>query len=208
MSTGTYAGPRRGGNQRPEAQQPSIASFENSNGIPRRTDSPHLADTASSNAESNEAVERRCVLWIHEEPFSKDEVVFNLSLFPPNTIQPGQLMSIVALKADSAVRDFQDRNPPPKRGIDGLTASLQLDASVSELRSSRGSLSTDGRYDVDTQKQYLFAVHDMSKDMKIKHPTLEISVAKHVADAFGFKHRSNVLLTTVRLVRNVVQRQR
>jgi hypothetical protein len=37
----------------------------------------------------------------------------------------------------------------------------------------------------------------MTKEMRAKHSNLEISVAKHVADAFCLKHRSSVLITTV-----------
>src|SRR3954471_5761443 len=77
------------------------------------------------------AVERRCNLWVHEEAFSKDEVVLNLDLFPE--VKAGELMAIVALKTDTGVRDFQEK-AQTKDG-DTLTAAMQRERSNSNPRS-------------------------------------------------------------------------
>jgi hypothetical protein len=143
-----------------------------------------------------EPVERRCTLWVHEEQFAKDEVIINLDLFPKDSVKPGELMAIVALKTDTGVRDFQDRSPTLKRGSDSTGASQKMDAGSADLKALRDSL--DHQHDTDMDRRYLFAVKDMSKEMKAKHPNLEISIGKQIADAFGFKQRSNILLTTVR----------
>jgi DEP domain-containing protein 5 len=156
--------------------------------------------SSSSVSKAREPVERRCVLWIHDEQYSKEEVILNTDLFPVGTVKPGDLLAIVALKTDVAVKDFQERNASAKKGTEPFSASLQPDINVEERKSSTGSVSVDGQHDIDQQKRYLFAVKDMSKELKAKQPNLEVSIAKHIADVFGFKHRSNVLLTTVGLI--------
>jgi hypothetical protein len=123
--------------------------------------------------------------------FSREEVIFNHNLLPPGSFKMGQLMAIVALKSDTLVRDMLDK----KGGRpDGLAASLQLDSSIGDMKSSKGSLNDN--HDTDAERQYLFTLKHMSKEVATKQPKLEVSVAKHVADVFGFKHRSNVLVTT------------
>jgi hypothetical protein len=153
--------------------------------------------SSSAMSRSREHVERRCILWVHDEQFSKEEVVLNMNLLPEGTVKPGDLLAIVALKADTAGKEFQDKNLLAKKGTELLSASVQVDTSAAERKSLTGSISVDASQDIDLGKQYLFAVKDMSKELKAKHPTLEVSIAKHIADVFGFKNRSNVLLTTV-----------
>ncbi len=143
------------------------------------------------------AIERRCILWVHDEGFSKEEVVFNIDLFPE--VRSGELMAIMALKTDSGLRDFQEKPQTSKRDSDTLATAMQRERSSSNPRSP-GTVNGNGsdtKHDVDIWNRYLFVARDMPKDMKVKQPSLEVSVAKHIADAFGLKHRANVLLTTV-----------
>jgi DEP domain-containing protein 5 len=156
--------------------------------------------TASSSvSKSTDAVERKCTIWIHDEQFSKEEVVLNLDLFPRGSVKAGDIMAIIALKADVTARDFQDKSPAPKKVADSLPASLPLDPSMVHRKSS-DSTSVDGQHDVDLGRRYLFAVKEMSADLKTKSPSLEVSITKHIAEIFGFKRHSNVLLTTVRVL--------
>jgi hypothetical protein len=142
-------------------------------------------------------IEKRCNLWTHEESFSKHEVVLNLDLFPG--VNPGDLMAIVPLKADMGARDHQEKTQGLKKDSDSFPPSMQRDRSHSNPNSfSQGSVA-DSRQDIDIENRYLFIAKDMSREIKEKPQGLEVSVAKHVADIFGFKHRSNVLVTTVRL---------
>ncbi|OBU00341.1 vacuolar membrane-associated protein iml1 [Pseudogymnoascus verrucosus] len=168
---------RRGAAARPSSIPPHRLSNDN-NPLPSATVNPPKT-TAPSHNEA--PVERQCVLWVHDEKFSKEEVIFNHTLLPAGRYKLGQLMAIVPLKNDAL-----DKKPG------SLAASQQLDASIADMRSSKGSLDTQE----DAEKQYLFTLGEMNKETASKHPNLEISVAKHVADVFGFKHRSNVLVTT------------
>ncbi|KAE8450451.1 hypothetical protein EG329_006526 [Mollisiaceae sp. DMI_Dod_QoI] len=139
-------------------------------------------------------IERRCILWVHDEGFSKDEVVLNLDLFPD--VKPGELMAILALKTDSGVRDFQDKAPSTKKEVETLATVMQRERSNSNPKSPGPANGTEAKHDVDFGNRYLFIAQDMPKEMKAKQPSLEVSVAKHIADVFCLKHRSNVLLTT------------
>jgi DEP domain-containing protein 5 len=141
------------------------------------------------------SVERKCVLWVHDEGFSKDEVVLNLGLFPD--VKPGELMAIVGLKTDISIRDFQEKGQGSIHELDALATSMQRERSNSNPRSPGPVNGSDSKHDADLGKRYLFIARDMPKEMKTRHPNLEVSVAKHIADVFCLKHRSNVLLTTV-----------
>ncbi|TVY83793.1 Vacuolar membrane-associated protein iml1 [Lachnellula suecica] len=134
--------------------------------------------------------ERKCTLWVHEETFSKDDVVLDLDLFPD--VKPGELLGVVALRAESGVHDFQDKVPTPRKDGDNLSAGMQRQRS-----SDSTSNGTNIGRDPENGKRYLFTAQAMTKEMKAKHPTLEMSVAKHVADIFCLKHRSQVLVSTV-----------
>lgn len=140
---------------------------------------------------SKPEVERRCNIWVHDEAFSKDEVVLNLDLFPD--VKPGELMAIVALKSDTGARDFQEKG---QNDADNFASANSRDRSSSNPKSPV-PVTGDNKHDLDLGKRYLFVAKDMLKDLKIKNPGLEISVSKFIADVFCFKHRSNVLLALV-----------
>jgi hypothetical protein len=140
-------------------------------------------------------VEKKCLLWVHDDAFSKEEVVLDLDIFPD--VKTGELMAIVALKSDTNVRDFQEKGQGPKRDVENLATAMQRERSSSNPTSPGPSNGNDTRHDIDLGKRYLFLAKDMPKEMKAKNTGLEVSVAKHIADVFGFKHRSNVLITTV-----------
>lgn len=136
-------------------------------------------------------IERRCNLWVHDDAFSKDEVVLNLDLFP--SVKAGELMAIVALKTDSGVRDFQDK--AQRKDTETSATPMHRERSNSNSRSPGQANDLEVRHDVELGKRYLFVAKDMSKEMKAKHAGLEVSIAKSIADVFCYKHRSNVLVT-------------
>ena len=123
--------------------------------------------------------------------------MLNLDLFPD--VKPGELMAIVALKTDSGVRDFQDKAQMQNKESDSLGMAVNLERSNSNPTSPAQLNGPYVTHDVDLGKRYLFLAKDMPKETKLKQPNLEVSVAKHIADVFCLKHRSNVLLSTVRL---------
>ncbi|TVY47365.1 Vacuolar membrane-associated protein [Lachnellula occidentalis] len=139
--------------------------------------------------------QRQCTLWVHEDAFSKEDVVLDLDLFPD--VKPGQLMDVVALKADSGVRDFQDvAQQPSRKDGDSLSATMRRQRSSSNSDSPSTASGKHARRDSDSGKRYLFIAQEMSKEVKAKQSRFELSVAKHIADLFGLKHRSQVLVST------------
>lgn len=139
-------------------------------------------------------IQRRCILWIHDDALSKEEVVLNLDLFPD--VKPGDLLAILPLKTDISLRDFQESAQAPKKESENQSTAAR-ERSDSAPPSPIPTNGTSAKHDVNLDNQYLFIAEDVSKEMKLKQPTLEVSVTKHIADVFGLKARSNVLISTV-----------
>ncbi|CAK7262906.1 vacuolar membrane-associated protein iml1 [Sporothrix epigloea] len=163
--------------QRPASQQ--HVSF-----IPSRTHSP---ETVSSNSTIRETIslkiplpvfERTCTVTVNES-FAPDEVLLNLDHFDDG-VQPGQLIAIDVL-------------PDQRYGQNAANAS----SGNSNTATPGGTGDNAGPPGRDAGHRYLFIVKDMPKELKARHPTVEIYVAKRVADAFGMKKGSTVLLTPV-----------
>lgn len=189
--------PRRGAQRVSHLRQVSNGSSENGTAFTSR---PVTSCSSTGTVQHDPTtlkipVERRCNLWTHDESFSKDEVILNLDLFPD--IKAGELMAIVALKTDSGFRDFPDKSTLNKPDIDSATASGQFGSYIWNQSGHEHRGQSFG-HDVGFGKRYLFLAKDMPKDLKLKQPALEVSLAKPIADVFNLKHRSNVLLCTVR----------
>jgi DEP domain-containing protein 5 len=154
--------------------------------------------SSSSNSRAKEAFERRVEIWVHDEQFSKEDVVLNLSFFPRDRVKAGDLMAIIGLRSDVAKQ--QALETATKKISESLSGSLQPNATANDRKSSEESNSIDSRPDLDLNRRYLFTVKDMTPEMKSKYPNLEISVAKHIGDAFNFRRHAGVFLTTVSII--------
>lgn len=181
--------PRRASQWTSHLRNLSKASLDKDNSkshldVPREPQSP---DTMSSNSTVRESshtsrrvTERICTVTINES-IIRDEILLNLDLLG-GAIKPGMLMSITALDSD------QDRMQGSYYG---------------SLRSSsyrRGFTSANEGPSKPRQganRRYIFIVKDMAKDLKARHPTVEVYVAKHIADAFNIRNRSQVVLAPV-----------
>jgi DEP domain-containing protein 5 len=189
--------PRRG-NQPSHLRQVSNGSSDFNSSSRPQTAASESATLQRDPVPMKLPVERVCVLWNHDEAFSKEEVVINLDLFPD--VKAGELLAIVALKTESVARDFQEKVLVSKKDADTLVTAVQRERSSSNPRSPGPVNDSHPKHDADLGKRYLFIAKDMSKEMKSRQPKPEVSVAKHIADLFCLKHRSNVLITTVRLL--------
>jgi hypothetical protein len=189
MSSSNPTIPRRGTQRASHLRQVSNGSSEYVKSRPLSV----LSETGIVNHDPvppKSMANRRCNIWVHDESFSRDEVVINLDLFPD--VKAGELMAIVALKTDSGVRDFVD-----KAQISNGEPTVLVEQSHLNPNSPVPVYGSEGNHDVDHGKKYLFIAKDMPKEIKTRQPNLEISVAKNVADVFNLKHRSNVLVTSV-----------
>lgn len=54
------------------------------------------------------------------------------------------------------------------------------------------------------EKRYICVAKDMPKELKARYSTVEVYVAKHIADAFGMRKGTQVTLTPVRSTPNAV----
>jgi DEP domain-containing protein 5 len=154
--------------------------------------------SSSSNSKAREVFERRVEIWVHDEQFSKEDVVLNLDVFPHDRVKAGDLMAIIGLRSDVVKQQGVDF--AARKIAESLSGSLQPYSTTNDRKTEEDSNSVDSRRDLDLDRRYLFAVKDMTPEMKTKYPNLEISVAKHIGDAFNFKRHASVFLTTVSVV--------
>ncbi|KAG9241519.1 vacuolar membrane-associated protein-like protein IML1 [Calycina marina] len=181
----------RGSHLRQVSNGSTGSSSSNTNTLSRPASSKSDTGTAQyAPVTERLVIERRCNLSVHNESFSKEEIVLNFDLVPG--IKAGQLMAIVGLKTDNGVRDFQDKIFY-KKDTENLTKDGQRERSSSNPRSliHKG---VDPKHDVDMGKRYVFIARDIPKELKAKSSTLEVSVLKQIADQFCFKNRATVLL--------------
>jgi DEP domain-containing protein 5 len=145
------------------------ASFE-----PPRSPADTVSSASTVRGDGQSAVrrgrlERRCAVTVNEG-YSTDEVLLNLDLFPE--FKPGSLVAATVLRPDG------DKASAAHGGHKG--------------EGSAGTKEGDAQ-----GRKYIFVVKDLSKELKIRHPGLEIYVVKHIADVFGMKKGVNILLAPV-----------
>ncbi|KAJ4300295.1 vacuolar membrane-associated protein iml1 [Collariella sp. IMI 366227] len=152
-------------------RQFSRSSHDRSLEIPS-SNSP--ADTGSSNSTLRERpssrlrAERRWTVTVNES-FARDEVLLNLDLIA-HDIKPGTLVAIDVFKPDSEKPSQNAHHKQDRR---------------------------DGTPGGCAEKRYICVAKDMPKDMKTRYSTVEVYVAKHIADAFGMKKGTQVTLTPI-----------
>lgn len=129
-------------------------------------------------------VPRICILGIHDETFSKVDVLVKDTLFPQTKILPGTHLRIVA------------HTLPPLESDQQQTASKRR---LSERRSSKQHRrsSTRNRQGRENGVSYVFIAQELPGDLLERYPTLEISITQRIAAALGFKNQSKVTLSQV-----------
>ncbi|KAF8421251.1 hypothetical protein EV426DRAFT_706882 [Tirmania nivea] len=152
----------------------------------------------------------KLTLWIHDNLLSKQEAWLNYDLFPPGTCKPGDLVEVKPAHTSSSARkgnghgageggasssaegriesgDDEGRGPE-SRGRGGVT----MKRSKSDVGASSKPQVGDG-----SEGRFLFVVREMEKDLWLKQPKMQISLAHSVANLFGFLSRSSVIVTVV-----------
>jgi hypothetical protein len=81
--------------------------------------------------------------------------------------------------------------------IDVLRTDPEKPSQVSLNKPNPAERAKDATKITDNEKRYIFVAKDMPKDLKIRFPSVEVYVAKHIADVFGMKKGSQVALTPV-----------
>jgi hypothetical protein len=131
-------------------------------------------------------VQKVCILWTHDDNFSRDEIVFNSDKFPELPTGAGSLLQIVAIQEDHAVRNFQagpksaqhdlaqqKSDAASKDGyIHGHPRRHRRDSNTITL-DENGSTIPGGR-DIDADKAYVFVPKTLPPDLKSKYPNLQV----------------------------------
>ncbi|PNY28761.1 Vacuolar membrane-associated protein iml1 [Tolypocladium capitatum] len=175
----TPSGPRKGPRWS-HLRQSSSTSYDRASadslGSPRST-SAH----STIKEDRRHRAERYCHVAVNEG-YARDEVLLNLDLLGAD-VKPGSLMSITPLKGDAA------------RTTPGSYCSVSKQPSE-HCDSSKAASSCHADHDCRHNK-YIFVAKDMPKEVKARQPDVEVYVVKHIADAFGMKKGSQVLLAPV-----------
>jgi hypothetical protein len=148
------------------------------------TESPASPRSVSTQSTAREYVPKKsewqCTVAVNDG-YLRDEVLLNFDLLGAD-LQAGMFMGIALAESDpnkastghsNAGKSSQDQN-----GSSQAAPALQGDEA-----------SVPGRY--------IFVAKDMPKEMKARHPDTEVIVVKHIANVFGLKRGSRIILTPV-----------
>lgn len=133
---------------------------------------------------STSANRRQCTLWVHDETFSREEILFNPAALGESGVQIGDVVEIL----------------PARASEDTVHAVLKSDATPKAARESHVDLNpaqsdSVSKFKTPLQSRCLFVVRPLPQEMK--QPKLEVSVTSSVANTFGFKNRTQVFLSIV-----------
>ena len=135
----------------------------------------HVVSTAPK-AKSGRAERLLCSLSIHDENFSKEDVVLNLALFQDNDVKTGTLMQLTALKGSIETTVHGGK----------LQDAMQKPTTAAHVQPEN----------VDTTRHHVFSAKAMTEEMLVKQPNLQISISRRVEHASGFEKGSQVLVST------------
>lgn len=159
--------------------------------LDRPLDHPQSPDTVSSNSTIRDCpppmrarVERRWTVTVNES-FVRDEVLLNFDAIADH-VKAGTLFAIDVVKPDP---EKQSQTSLNKGGRDGVPQQRAATAARPAESDSR----------------YICVAKDMPKELKMRHPNVEVYVAKHVADAFGMRRGSQVILTPVGTILQIIR---
>ncbi|KAJ5533211.1 Vacuolar membrane-associated protein iml1 [Penicillium frequentans] len=179
----------RGPMRRSHLRQVSAASLETLSTIQTETsyrDHDPTPDERTVRLSASLA-RHQCTLWVHDEMFSREEILLNPLAFGESGIQVGDVVEILPVRASG----------------DAVHSALKPDVGVKMARESHADINlnsqSDGasKFKTPLQSRCLFVVKPLPQDVKIRHPKLEISVTSSVANIFGFKNRTQVTLSIV-----------
>ncbi|KKF97605.1 Vacuolar membrane-associated protein iml-1 [Ceratocystis platani] len=117
--------------------------------------------------------------------YSPDDVLLNFDLVG-GEIKPGQLMAMTVVMEKEKGTFGEELSRTASGGDKTATGSTGGGAGPPGLSESE----TYG-------KRYVFVAKDMPRELKIRHPLIEVYAVKHIADNFGMKKGTSVVLTAI-----------
>ncbi|OJZ91284.1 hypothetical protein ASPFODRAFT_125411 [Aspergillus luchuensis CBS 106.47] len=183
----------RGPMKRSHLRQVSAASIDTLSSsrtaeLPRGTprDRSSTPDEKAARLSSTGLDRRQCSLWVHDETFSKEEILFNQAAFSDTGVQVGDVIEIL-----------------PARLSGDAPYAAKADMGARSLRESHVDLNSSlpanpmSKFKTPLQSRCLFVVKPLPQEIKTRHPKLELSVTSSVANIFGFKNRTAVHISIV-----------
>lgn len=137
---------------------------------------PGAYASATSKVRPGVAAGLLCSLSVHDEIFSREDVVINLALFHRSEMEAGTLMQLTALKS----------------GIETIVHGAQLQSTMQKPTAAADVQSEM----LDMSRHHVFSAKAMSEDMLWRQPNLQVSVSRRVEHASGFEKGSQVLVST------------
>lgn len=132
-----------------------------------------------------------CLLWIHDDSFSEETVVFNSDRV---ALEDGSLCRLAALKNTVSTHDFSISTP-------ALTATRpeNTPGKTSLRHGSKKSVkhASDMEKHADSTRSLIFVAHDMTPEQKRKQPRLQISVHSNAASTFRFRNNMQAIVLPV-----------
>ncbi|PTU20084.1 hypothetical protein P175DRAFT_0502232 [Aspergillus ochraceoroseus IBT 24754] len=151
-----------------------------------RGDQPSAPDERTFRISSTGLGRRSCTLWVHDETFSREEILFNQAAFADTGVQDGDVIEIL-----------------PARAVADSSHSIKSDLGSRSLRDGHVESGqaphsdANSKFKTPLQSRCLFVVKPLPQETKTRHPKLELSVTSNVANIFGFKTRTTVSISIV-----------
>lgn len=126
----------------------------------------------------------QCSLWVHDETFSREEILFNQTAFSDTGVKTGDVVEILPV-----------RNP----SVDAAHTELGSRSLRDSHAESSSTLHSDmtSKFKTPLQSRCLFMAKPLPQEIKARNPKLEISVTSSIANTFGLKNRSQVTISVV-----------
>ena len=135
-------------------------------------------------------------LWVHDESFSKDDVLVNPDTLHHLRLAAGDLVQIVALKSALEARDFEKSS---EVSLTDSSDSSKPKGTSSDEGNTTSALASGqrGSFEVDDNTKYFFIARSFPAELKAKHPSLQVSLNGNIAGIFGFRNRAQVVVSKV-----------
>ncbi|CAG8276641.1 unnamed protein product [Penicillium salamii] len=178
----------RGPMRRSHLRQVSAASLEStSSAHSQEAQHDQTTDDRTVRLSSTSWTRHQCAMWVHDEMFSREEILLNPSAFGETDVQIGDVVEILPMRVAG---DTGYSNLKPE-----AASKSGREAHVEKNPTSQSDATS--KFKTPLQNRCLFVVKALPPEIKARHPQLEISVTNNVANIFGFKNRTQVLLSIV-----------
>lgn len=141
-------------------------------------------------------------VWVHDDNFSKDEVLVAPDIFGEEGFPPNALMEIVELKPSSDHRDPQKNKPDFSQNLWNNSLHTPVvskgnsgQSALSEhRRDSTKVIGQSGTFEADPHTRYCFVAKPMPPEIRGRHPKLQVSITSSIASTFGYRQRAQAAI--------------